>query len=179
MPKFVAVIQQPFIMKFDEINKKAYHFTLERKDPNNENVPEAVIPEDKCLYFQPKEMLKLRQFYKTEGYDAPFESLRDYAPDSYEENWWALLDYLYSCTSIDVIIAETAADPYPVENRDALLARLMKELPYSLDDYNIIAPQELLKDVLDDESTDWVEIRNIIDMNTAILEADMDEYDRL
>ena len=78
-----------------------------------------------------------------------------------------------------MIIAETAADPYPVENRDALLARLMKELPYSLDDYNIIAPQELLKDVLDDESTDWVEIRNIIDMNTAILEADMDEYDRL
>ena len=66
-------------MKFDEINKKAYHFTLERKDPNNENVPEAVIPEDKCLYFQPKEMLELRQFYKTEGYDAPFESLRDYA----------------------------------------------------------------------------------------------------
>ena len=77
-------------MKFDEINKKAHHFTLERKDPNNENVPEAVIPEDKCLYFQPKEMLELRQFYKTEGYDAPFESLRDYAPDSYEENWWVL-----------------------------------------------------------------------------------------
>ena len=41
MPKFVAILQKPFIMRFDEINKKAYHFTLERQDPNNENVPEC------------------------------------------------------------------------------------------------------------------------------------------
>lgn len=51
-------------MKYEEIEKKPYHFTLERIDPYDENVPEAVIPEDKCLYFQPEELLELRNFYK-------------------------------------------------------------------------------------------------------------------
>lgn len=133
---------------------------MERIDPDNGNVPEAVIPEDKCLYFQPDEMLELRNFYKREGRDAPFESLQDYAPESYDEDWWALLDHLYSCTAIDMIVAATAAASDPVINRDALVARLLNELPYSLDDYDIIAPQELIDDVLDDNFTDWVGIRN-------------------
>ena len=104
--------------------------------------------------------------------DAPFEFLQDYAPDSYDEDWWALLDYLYSCTSIDMIVAETAAAPDPVINRDALVARLLNELPYSLDDYNIIAPQELIDDVLDDNFTDWVGIRIRIELDNALVDAD-------
>ena len=50
MAKFVAITYNHAIMSYDEIEKKPYHFTLERIDPDNENVPEAVIPEDKCLY---------------------------------------------------------------------------------------------------------------------------------
>ena len=87
MTKFVAITYNHAIMRYDEIEKKPYHFTLERIDPDNGNVPEAVIPEDKCLYFQPEEMLELRNFYKREGRDAPFESLQDYAPESYDEDW--------------------------------------------------------------------------------------------
>lgn len=177
MTKFVAKTYNHAIMRYDEIEKKPYHFTLERIDPDNENVPEAVIPEYKCLYFQPEEMLELRNFYKREGRDAPFESLQDYAPDSYDEDWWALLDYLYSCTSIDMIVAETAAAPDPVINRDALVARLLHELPYSLDDYDIIAPQELIDDVLDDNFTNWVEIRNRIDLDNALADADFYDYE--
>ena len=177
MTKFVAITYNHAIMRYDEIEKKPYHFTLERIAPDNENVPEAVIPEDKCLFFQPEEMLELRNFYKREGRDAPFESLQDYAPDSYDEDWWALLDYLYSCTSIDMIVAETAAAPAPVINRDALVARLLHELPYSLDDYDIIAPQELIDDVLDDNFTDWVGIRNRIDLDNALADADFYDYE--
>ena len=177
MTKFVAITYNHAIMRYDEIEKKPYHFTLERIDPDNENVPEAVIPEDKCLYFQPEEMLELRNFYKREGRDAPFESLQDYAPDSYDEDWWALLDHLYSCTAIDMIVAETAAASDPVINRDALVARLLNELPYSLDDYDIIAPQELIDDVLDDNFTDWVGIRNRIDLDNALADADFYDYE--
>ena len=150
---------------------------MERIDPDNGNVPEAVIPEDKCLYFQPDEMLELRNFYKREGRDAPFESLQDYAPESYDEDWWALLDHLYSCTAIDMIVAETAAASDPVINRDALVARLLNELPYSLDDYDIIAPQELIDDVLDDNFTDWVGIRNRIALDNALADADFYDYE--
>ena len=60
MTKFVAKTYNHAIMRYDEIEKKPYHFTLERIDPDNENVPEAVIPEYKCLYFQPEEMLELQ-----------------------------------------------------------------------------------------------------------------------
>lgn len=98
--------------------------------------------------------------------------MQEYAPDSYDEDWWTLLDYLYSCTSIDMIVAETAAAPDPVINRDALVARLLNELPYSLDDYDIIAPQELIDDVLDDNFTDWVGIRIRIDLDNALVDAD-------
>ena len=45
MTKFVAKTYNHAIMRYDEIEKKPYHFTLERIDPDNENVPEAVIPE--------------------------------------------------------------------------------------------------------------------------------------
>ena len=44
IPKFVAITYHPAIMKYEEIEKKPYHFTLERIDPYDENVPEAVIP---------------------------------------------------------------------------------------------------------------------------------------
>lgn len=62
-------------------------------------------------------------------------------------------------------------------NRDALVARLLNELPYSLDDYDIIAPQELIDDVLDDNFTDWVGIRNRIDLDNALADADFYDYE--
>ena len=34
------------MIDFNEIHKKPYHFTLERVDPYDENVPEAIIPAD-------------------------------------------------------------------------------------------------------------------------------------
>ena len=37
------------MIDFKEIHKKPYHFTLERLDPENENVPEAIIPDDMNL----------------------------------------------------------------------------------------------------------------------------------
>lgn len=117
------------MIDFNEIHKKPYHFTLERVDPYDENVPEAIIPADKNLYFLPEEMLELRRFYKTYGRDVPFEELEDFAPDSYDEDWWAMLDYLYSCTSIDMMVAEAAAYPDPVLNKDGRLATLMRDLP--------------------------------------------------
>ncbi len=40
----MAITYHPAIMKYEEIEKKPYHFTLERIDPYDENVPEAVIP---------------------------------------------------------------------------------------------------------------------------------------
>ena len=39
------------MIDFKEIHKKPYHFTLERLDPENENVPEAIIPDDMNLHF--------------------------------------------------------------------------------------------------------------------------------
>lgn len=76
-----------------------------------------------------------------------------------------------------MIVAETAAASDPVINRDALVARLLNELPYSLDDYDIIAPQELIDDVLDDNFTDWVGIRNRIDLDNALADADFYDYE--
>ena len=76
-----------------------------------------------------------------------------------------------------MIVAETAAAPDPVINRDALVARLLNELPYSLDDYDVIAPQELIDDVLDDNFTDWVGIRNRIDLDNALADADFYDYE--
>ena len=76
-----------------------------------------------------------------------------------------------------MIVAETAAASDPVINRDALVARLLNELPYSLDDYDVIAPQELIDDVLDDNFTDWVGIRNRIDLDNALADADFYDYE--
>lgn len=38
------------MIDYKEIHKKPYHFTLERLDPENENVPEAIIPDDMNLH---------------------------------------------------------------------------------------------------------------------------------
>ena len=76
-----------------------------------------------------------------------------------------------------MIVAETAAASDPVINRDALVARLLNELPYSLDDYDVIAPQELIDDVLDENFTDWVGIRNRIDLDNALADADFYDYE--
>ena len=61
------------MIDFKEIHKKPYHFTLERLDPENENVPEAIIPDDMNLHFTAEEMLMLRRFYKERGRDVEFE----------------------------------------------------------------------------------------------------------
>lgn len=159
-------------MDYQKIHDKPYHFTLRRRDPYNDNVPEVEIPEDMNLYFMPEEMLELRSFYKQYGRDEPFESLEDFAPDSYDEDWWAMLEYLYSTTSIDMQVAEAAAYPDPVMNKDALLLRLSRDLPYNLDDYDIIPPQELIDDVLDDNFMDWVALRNELDLTNALIEAE-------
>lgn len=163
-------------MEFDKIQDKPYHFTLERRDPTNTNVPEVSIPENNSLYFQPNEMLELRRFYKEEGRNAPFELLQFYAPESFENDWWALLGFLYSQTSIDIIALETAASPNPVANKDAWLDAMLDELPYNVDDYYIIPPKELIDDVLDDNFTDWVDLMNRLDMDNAIIEAEADIY---
>lgn len=163
-------------MNYDKIHDKPYHFTLKRRDPKNEDVPEVVISEDKNLYFLPEEMLELRQFYKEFGRDVPFECLEDFAPDSYDEDWWAMLDFLYGSMSIDTQVAEAAAYPNPVMNRDALVLRLSQELPYNLDDYYIVPPKELIDDVLDDNFTDWVGLMNELDLSNALADAE-DELD--
>lgn len=165
------------MIDFNEIHKKPYHFTLERVDPYDENVPEAIIPADKNLYFLPEEMLELRRFYKTYGRDVPFEELEDFAPDSYDEDWWAMLDYLYSCTSIDMMVAEAAAYPDPVLNKDGRLATLMRDLPYNLDDYWIIPPEELINNVLDDNFTDWMSLANKLDLDNALLDAEAELFE--
>ena len=47
----------------------------------------------------------------------------------------------------------------------------------NLDDYDIIAPQELIDDVLDDNFTDWVGIRNRIDLDNALADADFYDFE--
>lgn len=159
-------------MDYDKIHDKPYHFTLKRRDPNNENVPEVIISDDKNLYFLPEEMLELHRFYQEFGRDVPFECLEDFSPDSYDEDWWAMLDFLYSSTSIDMQVAEAAAYPNPVMNRDALVLRLSQELPYNLEDYYIVPPKELIDDVLDDNFTDWVGLMNELDLSNALADAE-------
>ena len=45
------------MIDFKEIHKKPYHFTLERLDPEDKRVPEAIIPDDMNLHFTADEML--------------------------------------------------------------------------------------------------------------------------
>ena len=71
------------MIDFKEIHKKPYHFTLERIDPENENVPEAIIPDDMNLQFTAEEMLMLRRFYKERGRDVEFEEFEGFDEDSY------------------------------------------------------------------------------------------------
>ena len=87
------------MIDFKEILKKPYHFTLERLDPENENVPEAIIPDDMNLHFTAEEMLMLRRFYKERGRDVEFEEFEGFDEDSYEDDCDILLQYLYMCTS--------------------------------------------------------------------------------
>lgn len=87
------------MIDFKEIHKKPYHFTLERLDPENENVPEAIIPDDMNLHFTAEEMLMLRRFYKERGRDVEFEEFEGFDEDSYEDDCDILLQYLYMCTS--------------------------------------------------------------------------------
>lgn len=57
------------MIDYKEIHKKPYHFTLERLDPEDERMPEAIIPDDMNLHFTVDEMLTLRRFYKERGRD--------------------------------------------------------------------------------------------------------------
>ena len=88
-----------------------------------------------------------------------------------------MLDYLYSCTSIDMMVAEAAAYPDPVLNKDGRLATLMRDLPYNLDDYWIIPPEELINDVLNDNFTDWMSLMNKLDLDNALLDAEAELFE--
>jgi hypothetical protein len=48
----------------------------------------------------------------------------------------------------------------------------MRDLPYNLDDYWIIPPEELINDVLDDNFTDWMSLMNKLDLDNALLDAE-------
>lgn len=160
------------MVNYDDIEKKGYHFTLKSIFPNDETIPKAVIPKDKCLHFSPEEMLALRRFYKTNGREAPFEDFEDVEPDFYDENYGALLDFLYSSTSKLMRMIEAVYYPDPVVNRNLWLTVMEQELRYNLDDYEIIPPKELIDDVLDDNFTDWVGIMNKKDLDDALMDVD-------
>ena len=65
----------------------------------------------------------------------------------------------------------------PLSNLSDFAYKLSRELAYSLDDYWIIPPDELIDDVLDDNFTDWVGIMNELDLNDALFEATVDLLD--
>ena len=86
------------MIDFKESRKKPYHFTLECWDPENENVPEAHIPDDMNLHVTAEEMLMLRRFYKERGRDVEFEEFEGFDEDAYEDDCEILLQYLYMCS---------------------------------------------------------------------------------
>lgn len=169
------------MVDIDDICNIGYHFTLERTTLDCDYVPEVNIPEDDLLYFSPEEMIALRQFYKTCGRYESFESYMDFNPDSYDECWWAMLEYLYRNSHVsseyiteDLLAKKCSLSSPVVEDmlmKDATLYELSEKMPYNLDDYNIIAPKELIDDVLDDNFTDWKGILNEMDMIKALLAA--------
>ena len=159
------------MIDFKEIHKKPYHFTLERLDPENENVPEANIPDDMNLHFTAEEMLMLRRFYKERGRDVEFEEFEGFDEDSYEDDCDILLQYLYMCTSKEM---QDYAAAHPMEDLGIYTYQLYQKLPYNLDDYWICPPDELIDNVLDDNFMDWVGIMNDLDLNDALTEASME-----
>ena len=162
------------MLDINKIHDKPYHFTLERLAPNDVNVPDAIIPDDLNLHFTPEEMLHLRRFYKTRGRNVDFEVLEKYDPIGFEEDCDVLLQYLYMSTSR---IMQDYVAANPLSNLSDFAYKLSRELPYSLDDYWIIPPDELIDDVLDDNFTDWVGIMNELDLNDALFEATVDLLD--
>jgi hypothetical protein len=156
------------MIDIDKIHEKPYHFTLERIDPDNENVPEAIIPDDWNLHFMPEEMLTFRRFYQTHSRDVEFE---EFNPDYFEEDCDMLLQYLYLSTSKEM---QEYAAANPEVELTIYTYMLRKKLPYNLDDYLIIPPKELIDDALDNNFTDWVGIMNKLDLDNALFEADAD-----
>lgn len=159
------------MIDFKEIHKKPYHFTLERLDPENENVPEAIIPDDMNLHFTAEEMLMLRRFYKERGRDVEFEEFEGFDEDSYEDDCDILLQYLYMCTSKEM---QDYTAAHPMTDLGIYTYQLSQKLPYNLDDYWICPPDELIDNVLDDNFMDWVGIMNDLDLNDALTEASME-----
>lgn len=161
------------MIDIDKIQDKPYHFTLERIDPDDANVPEATIPDGLNLHFTPEEMLQLRRFYKTRGRNVDFEDLEKYDPIGFEEDCDALLQYLYMSTSKEM---QDYVAANPMSDLSVFAYKLSQKMPYSLDDYCIIPPEELIDDVLDDNFTYWVGIMNKLDLDNALFEADADLY---
>jgi len=159
------------MIDYKEIHKKPYHFTLERLDPEDERVPEAIIPDDMNLHFTADEMLTLRRFYKERGRDVEFEEFEGYDEDSYEEDCELLLQYLYLCTSKEM---QDYAAAHPMTDLGIYTYQLSQKLPYNLDDYWICPPDELIDNVLDDKFMDWVGIMNEQDLQNALFDATAD-----
>lgn len=148
------------MVDINDIHNIGYHFTLESINSEFEFIPEVTISDDDLLYFSPDEMIELRKFYRTCGREEPFESYKDFAPDSYDECRWAMLEYLYTNAHIpseymtEELMAKkcslNSSDISDMLMKDATLYELSDRMPFNLDDYNIIPPEKLIDDVLDD-----------------------------
>lgn len=127
----------------DIYNKEyRFEFTPSKNPWNGEGIPKTSSTADDTLRFTYEELYYLRNFFKEFGRDASFDDLEEFNEDMYEENRDFLADMLY--LQLDRLRAKDEA----------------LDMSITFDDYEVVWPEELINDVLDDNFLDWKEIED-------------------
>lgn len=156
-------------MDFDKVVDKKYHFAFEPKKRPAGYAPRVVVPDDQYICFSPNELYSLRKAFKQYGKDFVFRRLEDIDDNLYEEMYEDLSDMLYSnmtspqsnkelADEINKIINDFRNGPQTDADENKMEQELNKLVPYELEDYKVVFPDELINDVLDDNFLDWAAI---------------------